>query len=143
MPIMTLDIHQGIGRIVELGRTKPIKPVLVAVHAPGAHHGKTYFINRACRSLSAHGYDVWSTNDFDHPDGYAPYLMNDRDYYFFHIGMKGPRPDVVNDYTRRYLGRDADIHVLVYNPRMVPRPMIRKGVDIVIENPGSTRKGKL
>ena len=140
---MALSVDDGIGRVIELGKARIIRPILVAVSAPGTHHGKSYFISKACQSLSAQGYDAWFTTDFDHSDGYVPYLMNDRDYYFLHIGMSGPVSGYVNRRTREYAGRDVDIHVLVYNPQMMTMPLRTDDMDIVVENPGSTRKGKL
>ena len=109
-----------------------VKPVLVAACGM-PDFGKTFFQSKAMEKLPNTG--ITASHDAEQAYRYADHF----DYLFIHAVAS---PQEVCEQTRRYLGRDTDINVFIYNPNLFSPDLetITGEYDIVILNPDSKVK---
>ena len=109
-----------------------VKPVLVAVYG-SSNGGKTFFQSKARKKLSNTG--ITASHDTEQAYRYA----NHFDYLFIHAVAS---PQEVCEQTRKYLGRNTDINVFIYNPNLFSPDLetIAMEYDIAILNPDSKVK---
>ena len=109
-----------------------VKPVLVAVYG-SSNGGKTFFQSKAREKLPNTG--ITASHDTEQAYRYA----NHFDYLFIHAVAS---PQEVCEQTRKYLGRDTDVNVFIYNPNLFSPDLeaITREYDILILNPDSKVK---
>ena len=142
-----MDFDKGLERLVELVEDKmPIKPVLVAVFAPGPHSGKTFLRSKLQEKLREKGYMAHGTPNYNSARWYASCYYGRSDAFILEIGIVPDYEqldiDCINLDTRRIVDKDIDLTVLIYNPKTASPPLDRLDglYDLVISNPEAEKK---
>ncbi|MFH0870393.1 MAG: hypothetical protein V1866_05045 [archaeon] len=143
MSDMIYRVEEGIEKIIELTkgmRDDGIKPVLISLHAPAPHSGKTYLMGRMTNAFWKKGIKTHGTNDFEDAQFYE--REKNYDVLMLHIGT-GTTGQWFADYkVKEATKRSIDVHVYIYNPHMNSPELekIVKYYDVIIINPNSKRK---
>jgi len=145
---MVYAIQDGIQELLRMDIPTDPKPIFIAVHSPPAgrcvggissDHGKSHFIDTAITGLMVAGRKAGFTEYHDTPQGYIPFHLIGKDYYFLHIAGGSMNGEKADRSCQKHMGRDCDVHILVYNPSMLTGDIsdLLDKFDIVLENPKS------
>lgn len=153
MIVMECDLETGIRMAIERTLPLSVTPRLVAVYGyPNA--GKSYFLRKLTAQFPVLGKSAHACNSPNFPGTYTPLIL-EKDYLIFHIGddishHSCPAAVDVSLDTFRYLKRNIDLSVAIYNPSLHPTPHAQVFThpqtgatfqyDLIIANPGSVRK---